>query len=563
MHRETPFATVAAVRIASILLVLFALLAVAPQVGSVAKGPGHRFAVATDNLPSSQAAIEVMKAGGSAVDGAIAAAATLGVTQPSACGIGGGGFALVWDAKQKKAFAFDFRETAPLGYDIAGFVAGTQGSKIGVPGEVMGLAAIHARWGKRNFADNFVPAIRAAEEGFEITPHLVKAFGFRKEKILSTPAYAAIFAPGGVLAQAGMKVKNPVLGRTLRRIGAEGPKAFYEGPIAAEMVKVAREVGSAMTTEDLRNYRVIEREPLVGTWEGYEVATMPLPSAGGVMLLEVMGLYSKAELRAMGDFTADYQHMVAEAMRGAMADRFHAMGDPSFVPDRTREMLAPRELQARRARISPERTHAAMRFQFPEQGTSHLVVADGEGNVVTLTTTVNSPFGGLTLASESGVLLNDELSDFTHPDLARKLGLPNGGPNAPRPGARPVSSMTPTIVFKDGEPILATGGSGGMRIAGNVTQAVLYRLVFDKPAQEAVSAPRFFTPPTGPILSYAQDQLPPYSVQLNLFERGEQIETMPFDFTGVQMVTLEKMLGGGRMLETGADPRKGSVGIAE
>lgn len=550
-------------RIASILLVFVALFALAPQVSGVSKARSDRFAVATDNLPSSRAAIEVMKAGGSAVDGAIAAAATLGVTQPSACGIGGGGFALVWDAKQKRAFAFDFRESAPMAYDIAGFLEGTQGSKIGVPGEVAGLAMLHERWGKKSFAENFAPAVRAAEEGFEITPHLVKAFSFRQERILATPAYAAIFAPGGVMAAAGTKVKNPVLGKTLRRIGAEGPKAFYEGPIANEMVRVARAVGSAMTESDLRDYRAIEREPLRGSWEGYDVATMPLPSAGGVMLLEVMGLYSKAELRQMGDFTADYQHMVAEAMRGALADRFRAMGDPAFVPDRTAGMLAPSELARRRARISPERTHSAMRFEFPEQGTSHLVVADGEGNVVSLTTTVNSPFGGVVLAPESGILLNDELSDFTHPDLAKKLGLVDGGPNRPRPGARPVSSMTPTIVLRDNEPVLATGGSGGMRIAGNVTQAILYRLVFDKSAQASVSAPRFFTPPTGPILSYSKDQLPPYSVQMNLWERGEQIQSTPFDFTGVQMVTLKKLADGGLRLEAGADPRKGSVGLVE
>lgn len=563
MHPADRFASVAPVRIAAILLVLLALVAVAPQVSGDSRAPGHRFAVATDNLPSSRAAIEVMKAGGSAVDGAVAAAFALGVTQPSACGIGGGGFALVWDAKQKKVFSFDFRETAPKGYDIEGFLAGTQGSKIGVPGEVAGLVALHERWGKLSLAQNVVPAVRAAEEGFEITPHLVKAFGFRERQILSTPAYAAIFAPGGVLAQAGTRVKNPALGRTLRRIGAEGKKAFYEGPVAKEMVEVARGLGSAMTEEDLRDYRVIEREPLRRSWEGYEVATMPLPSAGGVMLLEVLGLYSKSELQAMGDFTADYQHMVAEAMRGALADRFLAMGDPAFVPDRTAEMLSPEHLRARRARISRERTHAPMRFHFSEHGTSHLVVADGQGNVVSLTTTVNSPFGGVSLAPESGVLLNDELSDFTHPDMAKRYGLKDGGPNAPRPGARPISSMTPTIVVRDGVPVLAAGGSGGMRIAGNVTQAVLYRLVFDKSAQEAVSAPRFFTPPTGPVLVYAKDQLPPYPVQLDLYERGEQIETMPFDFTGVQMVTLTKRPGGGLALESGADPRKGSVGIVQ
>src|SRR5438045_2121828 len=214
----------------------------------------------------------------------------------------------------------------------------------------------------------------------------------------------------------------------------------------------------------------------------------------------------------MGLGSGSYVHMLAEAMRGAIADRMRAVGDPAFAPDRSAELLSSERLKSRRANIGSDRTHASVRFAFLEPGTSALVVADAKGNVVALTTTVNGPFGSGVLAPKSGVLLNDELSDFTDPATAARFGV-NPGPNAPRGGARPVSSMTPAIVLRDGAVQIVTGGSGGSRIPVNVTQVLLCRLVFGKSPEACVAAPRFSLAPIGPTLAYNAEQLPPIAVQ--------------------------------------------------
>ena len=535
------------------------LLVAVPNAGSAAES-ATRFAVAAQDEATARAMMEVLEQGGSAVDAAIAGSAMLGVTAPVSCGLGGGGFALVYDAAEKKTYALDYREMAPAGYGVETYRSKAPGATIGVPGEVAGLVELHRRWGKRAFADDLAPAARTAENGFAVTKHLADSIASHVELFANTP-YGAVFAPRGILAKTGERVSNRALGATLRRIGAEGAKGFYEGPVAAEIVAAARSAGSPITAADLASYRVVDREPFRARWEGYEIATMPPPSAGGILLLQTLGLYSKAELSNMRIGTAGYAHMLAEAMRGALADRMRVIGDPAFARDRSAELLAPERLQARRARIGSERTHAPQRFELDEHGTSALVVADAKGNVVSLTTTVNDPFGSGVLAPESGVLLNDELADFTDPDFAARLGVAPG-PNQPRAGARPVSSMTPTIAFRDGQPDLAIGGSGGLRIPVNVTQVLLCRLAFGKRPEPCAAAPRFHVPLTGPTLSYNADQLPSLSTQLDLLERGEQVRLLKGDdTTAVQLVAVERSGGVVRMLP-GADPRKGGVALA-
>lgn len=518
-----------------------------------------KFAVAAENEAAARAALQILEQGGSAVDAAIAGSAMLGVTAPVSCGLGGGGFAIVYDAAEKKTSVLDYRETAPQKYDLTTRRSKAPGAQIGVPGETAGIVELSRRWGKKSLAEDLAPAAQAAETGFQVTKHLARLLGARSELFAKTP-YSAIFAAGGNLAKEQDRVTNPALAATLKRIGAEGAKAFYEGPIATELAEVAAAAGSPLVASDLASYRTVAREPIRANWEGYEVVTMPAPSAGGMMLLETLALFSKAELSAMGMGTANYTHMVAEAMRGALADRMRASGDPAFVRDRAAELMAADRMKARRATIASERTHAPTRFELVEPGTSHLVVADAKGNVVSLTTTVNSPFGSGAYAPRSGVLLNDELSDFTEPEMAARFG-PAPGPNAPRAGARPVSSMTPTIVFRDGAPVLALGGSGGWRIAGNVTQMLLCRLAFGQALDRCLSAPRFFTPPTGPVLLYGPDQLPPQAMQLDLMERGEQLKAdQRPDISAVQMVAFDRS-GGTVRLEAAADPRKGGAGL--
>src|SRR5882724_4947885 len=300
---------------------------------------GSKMAVAAQDEPTARAAIETLEQGGSAIDAAIAGSAMLGVTAPVSCGIGGGGFALIYDAAEKKTFALDYREVAPKGYGLDTYRSKSAGAPIGVPGEVAGWVELHRRWGKRSFADDLGAAVRAAEGGFLVTKHVADMLADHPRLFLGTP-YGAVFAPQGVLARAGDRATNRPIGATLRRISAEGSKAFYEGPVAAEIVQVASAAGSPITLADLASYRVAVREPIRKTWEGYEVVTMPPPSAGGILLFETLGLFSKTELTNMGLGTAGYVHMLAESMRGAIADRMHAVGDPAFVPDRSRELLA-------------------------------------------------------------------------------------------------------------------------------------------------------------------------------------------------------------------------------
>jgi gamma-glutamyltranspeptidase/glutathione hydrolase len=531
------------------------VIATIPEVG--AGSARSRFAVATESAPATRAAVSILERGGSAVDAAIAASAMLGLTAGVSCGLGGGGFALVYDARDRSTSFLDYRETAPKRYDEATRRSNQRGAQIGVPGEPAGLVELHRRWGTQPLAELLAPAATAAENGFVVSSHFAKMLGFRGA-YAADPAFAAIFAPLGAPAKDQERIQNRALGATLRRLGSEGTRPFYEGVVASELVEVARAAGSPIEASDFSDYRVASREPLRARWEGYQVVTAPPPSGGGLLLLETIGLYSAAELAGFGWQSADYTHMMAEAMRGAIADRLRAVGDPAFVPPRTGELLAPARLSARRARIAPDRTHAPQRFPLEEHGTTHLVVADEKGNVVSLTTTINSPFGSGVVAPRAGILLNDELADFTGPELAAALGSAPD-PNRPRGGARPVSSMTPTLVLRDELPVVALGGSGGLRIPVNVTQAFVCRLVFDKDAQTCVNAPRFFTPPTGPTLLYNTEQLPPANTQLDLMEKGEQIRTPQFgDTTAVQMVAIERSAGAVGM-QAAADRRKGGT----
>jgi gamma-glutamyltranspeptidase/glutathione hydrolase len=536
----------------------------APAAAASAEAPAepaparHRFGAATENPTATRLVMDVLARGGSAVDAAIAGLLAIGITQPVSSGIGGGGFALVWDAKAKKVTALDFREVAPIGikpsdYSVRPPPEKKRGVMVGVPGEVAGLAELHARWGKLAFADVVRGAADLAEKGFPLSAHLARALAWNEKWVISTPRYG-LFHPAGALAKAGEQVKNPALAGTLRRIGAEGKAAFYEGAIAADVIATARAGGSRMTLEELQGYKVLEREPLATTWERHRVVTMPPPSAGGVMLLQALHMHTKADLTALGYGTGAYLHVVAETLRGSVADRFHHIGDPAFVKMDVAKLVDPARMKARRARIKLDATTPAEQFPVTEAGTSHLVVVDAEGNVASVTSTVNNMFGAR-LVAEGGFVLNDELADFTSEKASRQFGVQRS-PNAPRGGARPVSSMTPTIVLRGEQPALALGGSGGTRIATGVTQVALAHLAFDRPVAQAVADPRLETPPSGGFLIDAA--IPPEVVQ-DLQKRGEVVDTTRPNFSAVQAISLDHA-GGGRVIRAAADPRKGGAG---
>ncbi|MBX3184713.1 MAG: gamma-glutamyltransferase [Polyangiaceae bacterium] len=533
-------------------LALATLLVAAP-----ARGQGY--AVSTESRLATQAAMAQLQAGGNAVDAMVTATFVAGVASPTSSGIGGGGFALVWDAATQTSWLLDFRETAPKQLDAAAFERrplpwAERGKLVGVPGEVAGLYQLHQRYGKRSWQQVMQPAIAAAQSGFPVEGHLARMLVSSADTLKQEPGLAEVFYPNGKPVGQGTILKNPKLAATLQAIAAGGPAAFYEGPIAEDMVKSVRAAGGGLTLEDLKAYRTIERTPLRASWEGFDVHTMPLPSAGGVLLLQTLALFNKAELVKLGFDSGAYQHLLAEGMRGAVADRMRYLGDPAVQPADLPALMAPERLAKRRASLSIHRTHMPMRFGLEGTGTHHLVTADAAGNMVSLTTTVNRLFGAKIVATESGVVMNDELDDFTAQASVVPYGMKQS-PNRPRPGARPLSSMTPTIVVKDGVAVLGIGGSGGPTIPTNVTQLLLGRLAFDMPATKLVSSRRFYLPHRSWTL--ALEKGAPQTLFDDLARRGEIVGTMPFTTSAVQLISLE-----GRRKVAAADPRKGGFGAA-
>jgi gamma-glutamyltranspeptidase / glutathione hydrolase len=535
---------------------LAALFAAAPRVSSQAAGQA---AAATENELATREALAQMRAGGNAADAAVTAALVAGVASPTSSGIGGGGFVLAWLADKQQPYLLDFRETAPAKLDPAWFEkrplpAAERGKLIGVPGEVAGLFELHRRHGRRKWSELVAPAARWAKSGFPANRHLAQMLE-SNANVRVDPAILGVYFPNGKPAAFGQLVKNPKLAATLERIAAEGPIAFYEGSVASDMVNAARAAGSPLTADELKAYRPVERKPLHVSWEGNDVYTMPPPSAGGLMLAQTLALFSSSELKALGKDSGAYQHVVAEAMRGAIADRMRFIADPDRVPVDVARLLDAKRLAERKRTIALDRTHATPRFGLEGGGTHHLVTADRAGNVVSLTTTVNRLFGAKVTGPEGGVLLNDQLDDFTESKAVAPFGLKES-PNRARPLARPVSSMTPTIVVRAGRPVLAIGGSGGPTIATNVTQLALARLVFGTKPSELVSRARFYVPTTGPTILL--EAAAPPALKADLESRGEVVGRMQFTGSAVQLIAFENL----RKFPA-SDPRKHGSARAE
>ncbi len=524
-----------------------------------ATAPAHRYGVAAENPTAAKVALEVLAKGGSAADAAVAGLLAAGVAQPVSSGIGGGGFALVWDAAKKSVTVLDFRETAPIGIRPRDYVnrpppRGRRGVMVGVPGEVAGLSALHARWGKLPLAALIRPAAKFAADGFPISHHLARALRWNEKWIKKTPRYGRIFAPLGKLLAAGARARNPALAATLERLAVAGKQSFYRGAIARDVVATARRAASRMIDKDLHDYRVIERQPLYTRWHGYDVYTMPPPSAGGVMLLQTLNMHSREQLQTQGYGSGPYYHLLAETFRGAIADRMRVIGDPAFAKTDATKLISRKRMNRRRLRISLHRTRKAKSFPLRESGTSHFVAIDAQGNAVSVTSTVNNMFGAK-LVTSGGFVLNDELDDFTPYRYNRRFAV-LGRPNGPKGGARPVSSMTPTIVTRDGAVVLAIGGSGGARIATGVTQALLARLAFNRSPIQAAADMRIHTPTDGGLLvePRATDEL-----LVDLKKRGEFVRRRP-NYSAIQLIAVSSPAGT-RRIDAVSDPRKGGTGL--
>jgi gamma-glutamyltranspeptidase / glutathione hydrolase len=522
--------------------------------GGYAQGRTARVAVATENETATHEAMAELAAGGNAVDAIVRAVLVSGVVTPSSCGLGGGGFAMLWRAASREPYVLDFRERAPAAIDAAAFEArpfkaDERARYSGVPGELAGLYQLQHSFGKHKWRDVVLPAAHVAQTGFVVSPHLGSVLASSWLKVARTdPNIASVFFPGGLAVAAGKQTKNPKLGRSLTQIANQGVTPFYEGALGQDLIATANSKGGALSASDLRDYRPIERKPIHVSWEGYDVYTMPVPSAGGLMVAQTLGTFSKAELQHLALGSGAYQHMVAEAMRGALSDRMRLLGDPDFEHVDVDALLDPKRIAARKRTISSERTHALPRFEENEHGTHHLLVVDADGNVASITTTVNTAFGAKLSGAKSGIVLNDELDDFTKQKDVQPFGLEQS-PNRPRAGARPISSMTPTLVVKDGKVVFALGGSGGQLIASNVTQLLLARLAFGLSPEALVNLPRFQVPTSGPSLRLeagASDAL-----KADLAWRGEIVAEMPEDTSAVQVIAIDDS-----GVSAAADPRK-------
>jgi len=471
--------------------------------------------VAAEHQLASQAGVEILRAGGNAVDAAIATSLAVGVVNPTSCGIGGGGFMLIYDRAAKRVVALDYRETAPGAASRDMFVRNGVadpelslhgGLAVATPGEIAGLFAAATRYGTRPFAELAGPAIALARDGFVVEAHLAGAIAKQLELIRARPALAAILlhADGTPLA-IGETLRQPQLAHTLEAAAAQGPRAFYGGEVATAIAQSVQAAGGVMTTRDLAAYRPRWRAPLSAPFDGYRLYGLPPPSSGGGVMITVLNTLAADDLRALELDSATYLHLLAEALQFGFADRAAYYGDPAFFKVPLNTLLAPQRGHALRQRIHAPQTFPPAYYGSgnarSDAGTSHLSVVDGRGNAVACTTSINNSFGSLVVAGDTGIILNDTMDDFSaQPGVPNAFGLVGSDANAVAPGKRPLSSMSPTIVTRGDDVAAVAGGSGGPLIITGTLQVLLNALVFGESADAAVAAPRLHDQWTPPLL---------------------------------------------------------------
>jgi len=474
-------------------------------------------AVACDHPAASEAGLAMLRQGGNAVDAAVAASFTLSVVRPYSCGIGGGGFMLIFipsddTGRGPRTVALNYRETAPaaVGSDYYENIEAPAASRdgphaVGVPGTVAGLLHALDTFGSLSHRAVLAPAIAAAENGFPADRHYVRIVGETARRLAANPPlrqtsfYLWLQLCHSGKVSVGERISNPRQAEALRLIAAEGADAFYRGEIAHAIVDAVQAHGGRLTFEDLAGYRPAVVEPLRGRFRGYEVLAMPPPSSGGIALLQILGIVERLEINADGTphNSASYVHLVVEAFKHAFADRARHLADPAFVDVPVARLLDDAYLDRLAASIRPDRTldPAACGYGVqlpPDGGTSHLSVIDAAGMAVACTETINLSFGSLVEVPGFGFALNNEMDDFTtRPGEANAFGLQQSDRNLPQPGKRPLSSMSPTIILRDGRVHLVVGASGGPRIITGVTQCILNCVMFDMSPEDALAAPRF------------------------------------------------------------------------
>jgi gamma-glutamyltranspeptidase / glutathione hydrolase len=552
-------ATAAAIALA------ISFLVSAPAFAADASSPplavGTHGMVVSESEPAANAGLEILKRGGNAVDAAVATALAVGVTNPASCGIGGGGFMLIYMAKDHAFYALDYRETAPLKASPDMFLRNGKADEtlaqngvlaVAVPGEIAGIDAALRRLGTMKFSQVAAPAIKLADDGFPVSPHLAGEIATMAAKLKDDPGLREVFLkPDGSAPKAGDTIVEKKLAATLKALDDDPAAKFYHGEIGAAIAGFMKEHGGLIGTSDLTNYRPVWRNPIHRHYEGYDVFTMPPPSSGGVVL-EMLGVLESGHLAGLGINSPPYLARLIEVMRQGFIDRAR-YADPAFVGVNVETLLSDSHILELRSRalhrVSPPATGEAH-----DHGTSNLLVADRFGNVVALTTTINTVFGAKVSVPALGIILNDEMDDFgIAPGVPNAYHLEGERANEIRPGKRPLSSMAPMIVTKLGRPVMTTGGSGGPTIVSGVLQVTLNILDFHLDPARAVAEPRIHEQAV-PDVVIVEDAIPA-ATRSALEQMGYKLKVVPA-LGAVNAITLAP-----GNIRGAFDPRKGGGAV--
>ena len=526
-------------------------------------------AVVSAHPEATKAGVQILKSGGNAIDAGVAVQFALAVVYPNAGNIGGGGF-FVYRDKKGNSTTLDYREKAPskaskdMYLDEKGdaitdkSLYGALAS--GIPGSVEGMVQAHKNYGKLSWKTDLQPAIDLAENGFAITAQQAGEFNRLKETFLKYNSKPVAFVKDGEW-KAGDLFKQPELAQTLKLIRDKGRAGFYEGPVASAIVAAMQHTKGIITKEDLKAYNAVWRKPVTGTYKDYHVISMPPPSSGGIALLTLLKQVSKFPLTRWGFQTDSTVQLIVEAERRAYADRASYLGDPDYFKVPGKALLDTNYINARLANLDFSKATPSTSVKpgtlpnYESEQTTHFSIVDAEGNAVSATTTLNGSYGSMVVVPGAGFLLNNEMDDFSvKPGTPNVYGLIGGVANAIEPGKRMLSSMTPTIIEKDGKLVMVVGTPGGSTIITSVFQTVLNVLTFGKNMQEAVAAPRFHHQWL-PDEVYVEDGAITESVRKELTLKGYKI--VPRGSIGRVDAILVKANG---KLETGADPRGNDTG---
>ena len=538
---------------------------------------GSRGMVASHNQLSSEIAADILAKGGNAIDAGAALGFALAVTLPRAGNIGGGGFMLVHVAALNRTIAIDFRETAPsaarqdMFFDENGNVVLDQTYRFShkssaVPGSVAGLAHIVENYGSMTLAEVLEPAIRLARDGIEVTYDLAADLARSQRLKLNPASLRKFYKPDGSNYEVGELWKQPDLAWTLSEIAEHGVEAFYSGSVAKKIVADMEAHNGLITMQDLAEYKVVEREPVRGSFRGYEIAAMPAPSSGGTHVIQMLNILENFPLAKMGPESADTLHIMAEAMKFSYADRSKYLGDPDFVEVPSEILVSKKYASDIAAKISMERALTSDEIApgqlsiYESDETTHYSVVDDEGNMVGNTYTLMFTFGSGVVIEGTGILMNNNMGNFTlRSDIPDAFGLMGSENNLIRPNRRPVSSMSPVLVSKNGQPLLMTGSPGGSKIISANMQMVLNVVEFGMNIADAAVAPRIHHQWKPDVLEI-ESGISPDTVS-QLIDRGQNIN---FSQRSAGMGSLQTVMWQDGIFYGYSDPRRpgaGAVGV--